>query len=81
MTNNSSKKDIIEYTQDFWEPRLGYRPTPGEAEIMILNVTNLFKLLLELDAKDPDPIFLNPNNKAANPLENASALKGGNFND
>jgi hypothetical protein len=51
---------IIRQTQDFWEPRLGHRPTEGEAEMMILNVTNLFKLLLEWDAKESkdtkDPI-------------------------
>jgi hypothetical protein len=48
----TSHSNIIQVTQDFWEPRLGYRPTVGEAENMVLNVTSLFKLLMEWDARD-----------------------------
>lgn len=44
--------DIILRTQDFWEPRLGYRPTEGEAEEMVRNVSALFRLLMEWEAKD-----------------------------
>ena len=39
--------ELLELTADIWEPRLGYRPTTGECEEMIRNVTSLFSLLME----------------------------------
>jgi hypothetical protein len=94
MSDNSTQKDIITYTQDFWEPRLGYRPTPGQAEIMILNVTNLFKLLLRWEAEENEkagntqeeqqqtvPIFMNPRKVDAGQTNDYSSLKGGRLND
>lgn len=48
--------NLIKYTQDIWEPRLGYRPTEGECEEMIRNVTGLFRLLMEWEFdREPDP--------------------------
>ena len=39
--------ELLKLTADVWEPRLGYRPSEGEAEEMIRNVTGLFRLLME----------------------------------
>ena len=44
-----SKTDITKITQDFWEPRIGYRPNEAEADFMVRNVASLFKLLREWD--------------------------------
>ncbi len=39
--------ELLKLTADVWEPRLGYRPSEGEAEEMIRNVAGLFRLLME----------------------------------